>query len=145
MKSRSSLFERKRARIEIIPMIDTMVFLLMFFMVASLAMSKQNGLPVNLPSAASAPKATWSDRAAVITEDAEGQIYLDKKAVAKSELRGQLAARLAIKPNLVVVINADESLRHRQVVWLMDEARQAGATHLAIATDGNTQQDAALK
>jgi len=39
-----------------------------------------------------------------------------------------------------VVINADEGLRHRQVVWLMDEARKAGAVHLAIATDGGDVQ-----
>ena len=48
--------ELKRTRIEIIPMIDTMFFLLVLFMLSSLALTKLNGLPVNLPQASSAPK-----------------------------------------------------------------------------------------
>ena len=118
------------------PMIDTMVFLLVFFMVASLAMSRQKGITVALPSAASAPKATWADRALVITEAADGVIYLDKTKVTREELKASLASQLKNKSDRVVVINADEQLRHREVVWLMDEARIAGASHLAIATNG---------
>lgn len=117
-------------------MIDTMVFLLVFFMMASLAMSRQRGLPVALPRADSAPKAAWADRAVVITESAEGVIYLDKTRTSRQALAAVLSARLKSKPNLVVVINADENLRHREVVWLMDEARKAGAIQMAIATDG---------
>ncbi len=136
MKRRLFRFEPRRARIELIPMIDTMVFLLVFFMIASLAMTQEKGLPVALPKADSAQKATWADRAIVITEKADGAMYLDKKPVSPQQLGGLLAARLQSKPGLVVVINAHENLRHRQVIWLMDEARKAGATQLAIATDG---------
>jgi biopolymer transport protein ExbD len=137
MRLRSFLSKPRKARIELIPMIDTMVFLLVFFMIASLAMSKQKGMPVALPAAESAPKATWTDRAVVITETAEGEIYLDKQQTSRDELTSLLSTRLKSKPNLVVVINADEGLKHREVVWLMDEARKAGAVHMAIATDGN--------
>ncbi|NIM04817.1 MAG: biopolymer transporter ExbD [Armatimonadetes bacterium] len=118
-------------------MIDTMVFLLVFFMIASLAMSTQKGLPVALPGAESAPKATWADRSIVITETEQGEIYLNKTPLARDELSSHLYARLKEKPKLVVVINADESIRHREVVWLMDVARKAGAVHMAIATDGD--------
>ena len=48
--------ELKRTKIEIIPMIDTMFFLLVFFMLSSLALARLNGFPVNLPRASTAPK-----------------------------------------------------------------------------------------
>ena len=48
--------EMRKAKIEIIPMVDTMFFLLVFFMLSSLALTRQNGLPVNLPKASTAPK-----------------------------------------------------------------------------------------
>jgi len=136
VKFRSARISRKKARIELVPMIDTMVFLLVFFMMASLAMTRQKGLPVALPSAESAPKATWADRAVVLTETADGRIYIDKNEIDKAELRALLSSRLTEKPETVVVINADETLAHREVVRLMDQARQAGATHMAIATNG---------
>jgi biopolymer transport protein ExbD len=136
MKSLSRKFEVRRARIELVPMIDTMVFLLVFFMIASLAMTKQKGLSVTLPKADSATPATWADRSIVLTEKSDGSIYLNKTPVSKEELPDRLTARLESNPDQVVVINADANLFHRQVVDLMDIARQAGATHLAIATDG---------
>jgi biopolymer transport protein ExbD len=136
MKLWSKRFEPRKARIELIPMIDTMVFLLVFFMIASLAMAKQKGMPVSLPGAKSAPKATWADRAVVITESAQGVLYIDKKQIKRDALEASLAEILKAKKDSVVVVNADGSLRHREIVWLMDQARQAGAVHMAIATDG---------
>ena len=61
--------ELKRTKIEIIPMIDTMFFLLVFFMLSSLALTRLNGLPVNLPRASTAPKAAAVDL--TITVDKE--------------------------------------------------------------------------
>jgi biopolymer transport protein ExbD len=136
MKSLSARFEPRRARIELVPMIDTMVFLLVFFMIASLAMTKQKGMTVALPAAETASKATWADRAVVLTADTKGDFYIDKSQVSRSELGAQLSALLKSKPNSVVVINADASLLHREVVWMMDEARKAGAVQMAIATNG---------
>ena len=136
MKPWSNRFKPRRARIELVPMIDTMVFLLVFFMIASLAMTRQKGLAVALPKADSAPKATWADRALVITAKTDGETYLDKTKIKESEMQFAIAERLKAKPDLIVVINAAEMLRHRDVVGLMDIARKAGATHMAIATDG---------
>jgi biopolymer transport protein ExbD len=136
MKSHSRRFEVRRSRIELVPMIDTMVFLLVFFMIASLAMSKQKGLSVTLPKADSASPATWADRSLVITAKTDGRIYLNKTPVSSQDLENELVSRLKENAEQVVVINADADLLHRQVVWLMDEARLAGASHLAIATDG---------
>jgi len=115
-------------------MIDTMAFLLVFFMIASLAMSRQAGLPVNLPTAHSASPQTWGDRALVVTLAGDGQIYLNKQPVASAALEQEVRARLDRHPDLMVVINADASLRHGQVIRAMDAVKRAGAAHMAIAT-----------
>jgi len=132
-----------KARIELIPMIDTMAFLLVFFMIASLAMSRQAGLPVSLPRADSAAPQTWGDRALVVTLDGHGKVFLDKLPVRREELERQVRARLAARPRLMVVINADASLRHGDVIRAMDAVKRAGAKHMAIATRPGEEAKAA--
>ena len=124
----------EKARIELIPMIDTMAFLLVFFMIASLAMSQQAGLPVNLPRAEAADPQTWGDRSLVVTLDGEGRVFLNKESVARGALAQEIRERLAARPELIVVINADTRIRHGEVVWAMDAAKKAGAGRMAIAT-----------
>lgn len=124
----------EKARIELIPMIDTMAFLLVFFMIASLAMSRQAGMMVNLPQATSAAPQTWGDRALVVTLSDDGGWFLNKDAVEPQALEEQVRARLSEHPNLMVVINADSALRHAEVIRAMDAVKRAGAAHMAIAT-----------
>jgi biopolymer transport protein ExbD len=125
----------QKARIELIPMIDTMAFLLVFFMIASLAMTQQAGLPVNLPRADASVAPTWGDRALVVTLDDDGKVYLDKDEISADSLTDEVASRLAGRPELVIVLNADKSLRHGAVVRAMDAVKAAGAVRMAIATD----------
>jgi biopolymer transport protein ExbD len=123
-----------KPRIELIPMIDTMAFLLVFFMIASLAMSQQLGMPVSLPRAEAAAPQTWGDRALVVTMDRKGSLFVNRTPVSLSGLKETVRSRLAEKPELVVVINADEGLRYGAVIRVMDVVKQAGARQWAIAT-----------
>jgi biopolymer transport protein ExbD len=123
-------------------MIDTMAFLLVFFMIASLAMSQQLGMTVDLPRSRTATPESWSDRALVVTLQRDGQLYLNKQAVAWPALEGEVHARLAGRPGLVVVINADTNLRHGAVIRAMDAVKRAGARQMAIATGGPEGQGA---
>jgi biopolymer transport protein ExbD len=131
----------EKARIELIPMIDTMAFLLVFFMIASLAMSRQAGLPVTLPRAESADPQTWGDRVLVVTLERDGDLFLDKDPVEWSSLTEQVGKRLAGRPEMVVVINADEETRHREVVAAMDAVKQAGAANMVIPTRPHEEGD----
>lgn len=115
-------------------MIDTMAFLLVFFMIASLAMTRQQGMPVNLPRTSTAAPQTWGDRALVVTITREGKLYLNKSRVGLAELKSKLEERLSARPDSIVVINADEDLRHGVVMRVMDLAKQAGARQMAVAT-----------
>jgi biopolymer transport protein ExbD len=123
--------EPRKARIEIIPMIDTVFFLLVFFMMASLAMTVYRGMPVNLPRAASG-QPTRDDNAA-ITLARDGQTYLNREPTTREALGDRLRALRAANPGLVVMINADGEVLHRRVVDIVDVARTAGIARLAIA------------
>ena len=119
------------AEIIIIPMIDTMMFLLMFFIVASLALAVQNGLPVNLPKASTGER--HSAQNVTLTLGAAGDLHLNTRPIAITDETAQLKA-LDISPGTLVIINADANVRHGVVTTVMDNARKAGVERFAIAT-----------
>ncbi len=128
--------ELKRTKIEIIPMIDTIFFLLVFFMLSSLALTRLNGLPVNLPRASTAPKQAAQDL--TITVDKNQRVYVNKEPVTADQLPEKLVEK-AGGPRVdlstaSVIINADLSVPHGLVVHCIDEARSVGITRFAIAT-----------
>jgi biopolymer transport protein ExbD len=122
----------KRARIEIIPMIDTIFFLLVFFMVASLSMTLQTGMRVNLPKAQAAERESLTKLTISLTGD--GRLYLDREQITLEALGPALVQRIRDNPRVVVVINADARVEHGRVVAAMDAAKKAGASRMAIAT-----------
>lgn len=126
--------ELKRTKIEVIPMIDTMFFLLVFFMLSSLALTKLNGISVNLPQASTAPKQAPVDL--TVTIDKASRVYVNRTPVAVADLGAELlrAAKGADLARSSIVINADESVHHGLVVRCIDEARGVGISRFAIAT-----------
>jgi biopolymer transport protein ExbD len=123
--------ERTRARIEIIPMIDVVFFLLVFFMMASLSMTVYRGLPVNLPRASTG--ATPPAESAAITVTRDGQTYLERQPVTRAVLGERLRGLVGANPQVAIVITADEEVAHGRVVDVLDEVRTAGVTRMAIA------------
>jgi biopolymer transport protein ExbD len=121
----------KKARIEIIPMIDTIFFLLVFFMISTLSLAHYRGLPVNLPKAASGRQPPSESVSITLTK--EGRLFLNKQEVEKKSLPDLLRQQLTKNSELLVIINADHGVQHGEVVEIMDEARRAGVAKLAIA------------
>jgi biopolymer transport protein ExbD len=126
-------FQPKKARIEIIPMIDTIFFLLVFFIIASLAMTTMKGMPVNLPKSTSAQDKPMVK--VVLTLSDAGTYYIDKKQVSFDQVYSEMKARLSENPKLVVVINCDKKQSWERGIELADEAKRAGAQLLTIATE----------
>ena len=120
------------AQINIVPMIDVIFAILTFFIMSTLFLTRSEGLSVNLPQASSA-KAQPS-APITITIDSQGKLALNRKTVQLGALDGEL--RQMIKPNQesLVVVNADKSVTHGQVVSVMDILRQVPGAKLAIAT-----------
>ncbi|MFH0872773.1 MAG: biopolymer transporter ExbD [bacterium] len=122
----------RKARIEIVPMIDTIFFLLVFFMVATLSMTKQQGLPVSLPRAATGEREIRENVTLTLTK--EGRLYYNKKEILLQQLGPQLKTDLFGNPKLLVIVNADTDVLHGRVVEVMDEVKALGAARMAIAT-----------
>lgn len=128
-----SAYQPKKARIEIIPMIDTIFFLLVFFMIASLAMTTQKGMPVNLPKASASTERPVVK--VVLTLTSSGNYYIDKTPMDLAGIRRVLPARLRENPDAVVVINCDKSQSWAKGIQLADEATRNGAKHVTLATE----------
>ena len=121
----------EKARIEIIPMIDIIFFLLVFFMISTLSMTINRGLPVNLPKAASSQSNLRESFNITVTR--EGDIFLNKEPITLQEISQRVQAGLVKDPELLAVINADDHAIHGTVVEIMDKVRLAGVSRLAIA------------
>ena len=127
---------KKKARIEIIPMIDTMFFLLVFFMIATLAMTIQHGMPVSLPTAESSTDKITEYVSLTLTR--EGLLYYNKEAITLQELEMRLANLQQSSSDSSLLINADEQVPHGQVIQVMDLIRLSGITTMSIATKPET-------
>lgn len=123
----------RRPRIEIIPMIDTIFVLLVFFMIASVSMVHQQGLTVDLPGAASGQP--HAEQRITVTVKADGGLFLDKQPVSRDGLLEALREAVSRSPKSLVVVNGDRGARHGDVVDVMDAARLAGAAQASIATE----------
>lgn len=110
-------------------MIDTMFFLLVFFMLSSLALTRLNGLPVELPDAKTAP--AQDSATPTLTIDRSGRLFLDRAPLPLSSLETALKQRVHGQE---LLINADARVSHGLVVRCMDAARSAGLTRFSIAT-----------
>lgn len=124
---------RKKARIEIIPLIDIVFFLLATFVMVSMSMVKNQGVPVRLPSAATGTSETRK-AAITVTISERGDIYLDKEKLALPALKKKLGALQAKDPDLKVFINGDEHAYFGQAVEILDEVRSLGIQKVSIQT-----------
>ena len=124
---------RRRARIEIIPLIDIMFFLLATFIMVSLSMVQNLGIAVNLPSAHSA-KAQDEKPAVAVSVAKDGSLYWGKQSIALADLPARFQALEASDPEAKVVLQGDTQADFGTVVKVLDAARQAGIKRTAVRT-----------
>ncbi len=123
----------KRARIEIIPMIDVIFFLLVFFMISSLAATRLNSLPVVLPKTSAAP--TAMKQKAILTVKKDGSLFVNQSPATLDNLGAVLSYEMRNDPQEVVVVNADVGAHYGVVVQAMDRAKVIGVRKFALATE----------
>ena len=129
--------EPKRARIEIIPMIDTIFFLLVFFMITSLSMVQMNAHKVNLPQSAIAHD-NPRDKV-VVTLDASNRYFIDKRQVSFSDILPSLREKVKDTPGITVILNCDRSRTTGAMLRMMDVAEQANPEALEMAASPKPQ------
>jgi biopolymer transport protein ExbD len=132
LQSRSGDDEGDEARIEIIPLIDIMFFLLAAFMLVSLSMTHLKRVPIALPEAstgiADSKEPPWQ-----IAIDANGVTTWEGAIVTLSEITARLKAAGASK-DARVLISADQDARHRQVLGVLNAVREAGVEKVSFET-----------
>lgn len=119
-------------RIEIIPLIDIIFCILVFFLLGAVSTAKTEGLNVDLPQASSAQ--TQFGDTLIVEVDVLGQIIIQNTVVSKEQLSQLLAAYVAQKPQGVVVFQADKRLNYETVIGLFDLLRKVGGTRVALGT-----------
>ena len=127
----SKLPENHEARIEIIPLIDIMFFLLAAFMLVSLSMVNRKSVKVNLPTATTATADTKKDFIN-LSIDRSGAIFLDQQPVGANELPQRLKVMQSTNANLRVFISGDQDARHGDVIAALDLVRGAGIEKVAF-------------
>jgi biopolymer transport protein ExbD len=123
--------ELAEARIEIIPLIDIMFFLLAAFMLVSLSMVNLKTMKVNLPTATSATNEAKRDFVD-ISVDRAGAAYLNKREMDDNQLIGALAGFQKANPDVRIIISADTEARHGDVIHVLDMVRLAGIEKVAF-------------
>lgn len=128
---------KKRSNIQIVPMIDVIFFLLIFFMLFTTFRITPEGLDLRLPQATTVTG--QEDDSIVIAITKTGETFLDGEPVSKASLQERTQRLIQDNANLVVIIKAHEEVEYRHVVEVMDQVRIVGAYRIALAADRKLQ------
>lgn len=125
---------RRRANIQVIPLIDIIFFLLATFIMVSLSMTKNEGVNVALPGAASSQKQDNKEEAVTISVTEKGDVFYNKEKVTMAQLPFKLQSYKTSTKNPRVVVNGDANADFKMIVQAIDEVRKIGVTQIAIST-----------
>jgi biopolymer transport protein ExbD len=126
--------ELRKPRIEIIPMIDTIFFLLVFFMLSSLSMTNLFTVPVTLPGAKGTPEK--NREVVMVTITKENRIFFNKNEVScVKDIVNNLVKYSTNEKILSVIINIDQSVEYRRFVELFDAIRHSGIPRISLAVN----------
>jgi biopolymer transport protein ExbD len=127
------------ADINVTPLIDIMLVLLILFMVTS-SLSLESGLDIELPKSSSKSK-NKSGSTIIVSLNREGIISVQGKVVSVSELQKTISAALEKSKDKLIVFEGDTKATLGRTIELMDIARKAGAENFAIATESETTKE----
>jgi len=136
-----SPIRRKRSRIEIIPLIDIMFFLLASFMMVSLRLDRTQNIKVSLPPSTQARHDFKPDMLNIAVDKA-GAVWLEKKQISLPQLSLVLSNRFRLDTNLPVYISGDRDTLHGAMVDVYEVVRHAGIQKVAFAVAGPEPQAA---
>lgn len=128
-----SLEKGRKARIEMLPLIDIVFLLLVFFIYAMLSMAVHRALPVTLPTSTTAK----IDKHSVlsVTVKSDGSIYLDKEPVPVQRLAAVLRAKAKGSEETSVLLFADRSLPYQDLFEVLDQIRMAGLERISLQAE----------
>jgi len=125
--------QRKKARIEIIPMIDVMMFLLVFFVLISVNVIPALGIKTQQPNSSQAQNLKTPDKQVVVSLGREGLIQLDGQTVELERLVSAIKAKASASEHIAVIVNSDKGAEVQTLVDVMDAIKAAGLGKVALA------------
>ena len=131
------MFESKlndEVDIKILPMIDVVFFLLVFFMLFTTFKTTPSGLEINLPQAKSVEQ-EQEDKTVKINIASTGKIFVNSKLITETELEKNIAQSVEESAETVFIIKADKKVEYQRVINVMDLVRQAGGYRLTLAAN----------
>jgi biopolymer transport protein ExbD len=124
---------KDKAHIELIPMIDVMMFLLVFFVLISLNVIPALGLKTQLPSAGNVQQLK-PQKKAIVTLGTEDQLQLDGQPITMDALVTTLRQQQQENQTITIIVNSDKGVAVERLVAVMDNLRQGGFFSVSIAT-----------
>jgi biopolymer transport protein ExbD len=125
--------KRRKSRIELVPMIDVLFFMLVFFMLFSTINGSQTGVPVQLPKALHLGDA--ANNSLVISITADAQLYLGKQLLGLSALRQQVGLQIKNDPATQVIVRPDAAVSYQEIVKVMDALASIGVEKPLLGVD----------
>ena len=125
---------RKKARIEIIPLIDVIFFLLATFVLFTLSLNRIQSLPVDLPAATPPTSTPPKDDSVTIQVSGEGAIFWNRELIDMSEVHSRIAYYKTQSEDPRILVAGDERARFGQTVAVLDEIRKAGIAKFSVET-----------
>lgn len=132
MKLRPLKIEKKPS-IMIIPMIDIIFFLLVFFMMSMLSMTARHTLDLDLPRASSAELTAVKSLSVSITRD--GTIYVEKEKISRENFLRRIELEKERNPEMTVLLSADARSEHGDFLFVLDKLNAAGIQKISIAAE----------
>lgn len=130
---RSSIGIQKEPSIMIIPMIDIVFFLLVFFMMSTLYMNTEEQIPLNLPKASSSTAKTIEP--VTISLTATHKMYINEREIVPAQLGTEIQQLVSKEPQQAFVVRASEDVPYKDVIGILDNLKLSGARYVSVATE----------
>jgi biopolymer transport protein ExbD len=125
--------QRKKARIEIIPMIDVMMFLLVFFVLISVNVIPALGIKTQQPNSSQVQQLRTKDVQVVVTLGKENVIQVDDKDVELKDLSAAVKKKAGTAEQIAVIVNSDKGAEVQTLIDVMDEIKKSGLGKVSLA------------
>ncbi|MDS3860126.1 biopolymer transporter ExbD [Thermosynechococcaceae cyanobacterium BACA0444] len=129
--------EGDNARIEMLPLIDVVFCILTFFILAAVALTRQQAISLDLPKASTSQ--AQSQKLLVVSIDPTGQTYVEQDPVNRDQLYERLLTYLRTNPQGLVVLRASQLVSYNEVIQVLDLLRSVGGNRVALATQPTDQ------
>ena len=129
---------RKKVRIEMLPLIDIVFLLLVFFIYAMLSMAVHRGLPVLLPTSTSAK--IDKELIVSVTIKSNENIYVDKEQIGINDLASLLKTKAETDRDVGILLFADRSLPYQKLFQVLDQIKTAGIHRISLQAEVEEHQ-----